>query len=84
MSWLDTLEDMDAAKVKALLAALARGEVGKAGVAIATIEEFGVHSAGSPALVGNTSLSLTLEKTIGEFGGEECLPAQLHPLWIII
>jgi 7-keto-8-aminopelargonate synthetase-like enzyme len=36
-------------------------------VAIATIEEFGVHSAGSPALVGNTSLSLSLEKTIGEF-----------------
>src|SRR3954452_4698232 len=36
-------------------------------VAIATIEEFGVHSAGSPALVGNTSLSLALEKTIGEF-----------------
>ena len=36
-------------------------------VAIATIEEFGVHSAGSPALVGNTSLSLALERTIAEF-----------------
>ena len=35
--------------------------------AIATINEFGVHSAGSPALVGNTSLSLALEKKIGEF-----------------
>jgi 7-keto-8-aminopelargonate synthetase-like enzyme len=40
-------------------------------VAIATIEEFGVHSAGSPALVGNTSLSLALEKTIAEFLGME-------------
>jgi 7-keto-8-aminopelargonate synthetase-like enzyme len=36
-------------------------------VAIQTINDFGVHSAGSPALVGNTSLSLALEKTIGEF-----------------
>ncbi len=36
-------------------------------VAIETIKEFGVHSAGSPALVGNTSLSLSLERTIGEF-----------------
>ena len=35
--------------------------------AIATINEFGVHSAGSPALVGNTSLSLALEQKIGEF-----------------
>ena len=35
--------------------------------AIATINEFGVHSAGSPALVGNTSLSLALEKKIAEF-----------------
>ncbi len=37
------------------------------GAAIEAIDEFGVHSAGSPALVGNTSLSLALEKTIGEF-----------------
>ena len=36
-------------------------------VAIDTINDFGVHSAGSPALVGNTSLSLALEKKIGEF-----------------
>jgi glycine C-acetyltransferase len=36
-------------------------------VAIETIKEFGVHSAGSPALVGNTSLSLALEQKIGEF-----------------
>ncbi|MGH6828752.1 MAG: aminotransferase class I/II-fold pyridoxal phosphate-dependent enzyme [Rhizomicrobium sp.] len=35
--------------------------------AIRTIREFGVHSAGSPALVGNTSLSLGLEKKIAEF-----------------
>lgn len=35
--------------------------------AIETMKEFGVHSAGSPALVGNTSLSLALEKKIGEF-----------------
>jgi len=35
--------------------------------AIATINDFGVHSAGSPALVGNTSISLTLEKKIAEF-----------------
>lgn len=35
--------------------------------AIQAIDEFGVHSAGSPALVGNTSLSLALERTIGEF-----------------
>jgi 7-keto-8-aminopelargonate synthetase-like enzyme len=36
-------------------------------VAIDTIMKFGVHSAGSPALVGNTSLSLELERKIGEF-----------------
>ncbi|MGZ8408800.1 MAG: aminotransferase class I/II-fold pyridoxal phosphate-dependent enzyme, partial [Hyphomicrobium sp.] len=36
-------------------------------VAIDTIMQFGVHSAGSPALVGNTSLSLALERKIGEF-----------------
>ncbi len=40
-------------------------------VAIETIMEFGVHSAGSPALVGNTSLSLTLERKIGAFLGAE-------------
>jgi 7-keto-8-aminopelargonate synthetase-like enzyme len=36
-------------------------------VAIDTVKEFGVHSAGSPALVGNTSLSLALERKIGQF-----------------
>ena len=36
-------------------------------VAIETMMRFGVHSAGSPALVGNTSLSLELERKIGEF-----------------
>lgn len=36
-------------------------------IAIETIKIFGVHSAGSPALVGNTSLSLALERKIGEF-----------------
>src|SRR3546814_5099098 len=35
-------------------------------VAIETMKEFGVHSAGSPALVGNTSLSPATEKKIGE------------------
>lgn len=40
-------------------------------VAIETIRAFGVHSAGSPALVGNTSLSLGLERRIGEFLGLE-------------
>lgn len=35
--------------------------------AIAAIRRFGVHSAGSPALVGNTSLSLALEEHLGEF-----------------
>lgn len=33
----------------------------------AAIEEYGVHSAGSPALVGNTSVSLDLEQRIAEF-----------------
>ncbi|WP_217348935.1 aminotransferase class I/II-fold pyridoxal phosphate-dependent enzyme [Mycobacterium numidiamassiliense] len=33
----------------------------------AAIDEYGVHSAGSPALVGNTSVSLTLERRIAEF-----------------
>src|SRR6202043_403186 len=32
-----------------------------------TIERFGVHSAGSPALVGNTSYSVALERKIAEF-----------------
>jgi glycine C-acetyltransferase len=35
--------------------------------AIETIERCGVHSAGSPALVGNTSHSLALERKIAEF-----------------
>jgi glycine C-acetyltransferase len=35
--------------------------------AIDVMRTFGVHSAGSPALVGNTSLSIKLEETIGEF-----------------
>ena len=33
------------------------------------IETYGVHSAGSPALVGNTSASIALEKKIAEFLG---------------
>jgi 7-keto-8-aminopelargonate synthetase-like enzyme len=37
--------------------------------AVQAMEEYGVHSAGSPALVGNTSLSIALEKKIGEFLG---------------
>jgi 7-keto-8-aminopelargonate synthetase-like enzyme len=32
-----------------------------------TIERCGVHSAGSPALVGNTSYSVALERRIGDF-----------------
>lgn len=35
------------------------------------IEQFGVHSAGSAALVGNTSLSVKLEKKIAEWLGAE-------------
>ncbi|HLH73692.1 MAG TPA: aminotransferase class I/II-fold pyridoxal phosphate-dependent enzyme [Chloroflexota bacterium] len=35
--------------------------------AIDTIERCGVHSAGSPALVGNTSHSVALERKIGDF-----------------
>src|ERR1051326_7490533 len=35
--------------------------------AIETMKQFGVHSAGSPALVGNTSLSLALERKIAAF-----------------
>lgn len=37
--------------------------------AIQAMRDYGVHSAGSPALVGNTSLSIALEKRIGEFLG---------------
>jgi glycine C-acetyltransferase len=36
-------------------------------VAKAVIDEYGVHSAGSSALAGNTKYSLRLEKTISEF-----------------
>ena len=35
--------------------------------AIEVIDRWGVHSAGSPALVGNTSFSVALERKIGEF-----------------
>src|SRR5919199_1864261 len=37
------------------------------GTAKAVIDEYGVHSAGSSALTGNTKYSLKLEKTISEF-----------------
>ena len=37
----------------------------------AVIEEYGVHSAGSSALAGNTTHSLLLERTISEFVGLE-------------
>ncbi|PKP98083.1 MAG: 8-amino-7-oxononanoate synthase [Alphaproteobacteria bacterium HGW-Alphaproteobacteria-13] len=37
--------------------------------AIETMRAYGVHSAGSPALVGNTSLSIGLERKIGDFLG---------------
>ena len=37
--------------------------------AIQAMRDYGVHSAGSPALVGNTSLSLALEDKIAEFLG---------------
>lgn len=37
--------------------------------AIETMREYGVHSAGSPALVGNTSLSIALEDKIADFLG---------------
>jgi 7-keto-8-aminopelargonate synthetase-like enzyme len=36
-------------------------------VAKAVIDEYGIHSAGSSALAGNTKYSLRLEKTISEF-----------------
>ena len=40
--------------------------------AIAAIEQYGVHSAGSAALLGNTANSLKLEAALGEFlGGRE-------------
>lgn len=39
--------------------------------ATATIEEYGVHSAGSSALAGNTKYSLALERAISEFVGLE-------------
>lgn len=39
--------------------------------AIQAIDEFGVHSAGSPALVGNTTVSMALENKIAEFLGTE-------------
>jgi glycine C-acetyltransferase len=39
--------------------------------AIDTMRQFGVHSAGSPALVGNTSLSIALEEVIADFLGTE-------------
>ena len=35
--------------------------------AIETIEEYGVHSAGSPALFGNTKFTIELERTIADF-----------------
>lgn len=37
--------------------------------ALAAIDEFGVHSAGSPALVGNTTVSMALEQKIADFLG---------------
>ena len=37
--------------------------------AIRAMQDYGVHSAGSPALVGNTSLSIALERKIGDFLG---------------
>ena len=43
----------------------------------ATIDEYGVHSAGSSALSGNTRHSLQLEQTIAEFLG--CDHAVLYP-----
>ncbi len=46
-------------------------------VARETLERYGVHSAGSPALVGNTSHSVKLERRIAEFLGME--EAILYP-----
>ncbi len=43
--------------------------------AIQAVKQYGVHSAGSAALLGNTKNSLMLEKTISEFtGGREIVP----------
>ncbi len=39
--------------------------------ALEAIERYGVHSAGSPALVGNTTHSVALERRIAEFLGVE-------------
>ncbi len=42
--------------------------------ALEAIERYGVHSAGSPALVGNTTHSVALERKIAEFlGMADCL-----------
>jgi len=46
-------------------------------VAQETLARYGVHSAGSPALVGNTSHSVALERKIAEFLGME--EAILYP-----
>lgn len=46
-------------------------------VAAETLERYGVHSAGSPALVGNTALSVALERRLAEFLGME--EAILYP-----
>lgn len=45
--------------------------------ALDAIERYGVHSAGSPALVGNTTHSVALERKIAEFLGME--DALLYP-----
>jgi 7-keto-8-aminopelargonate synthetase-like enzyme len=45
--------------------------------ALEAIHRYGVHSAGSPALVGNTSASVKLERTIADFLGVE--EAILYP-----
>ncbi len=45
--------------------------------ALEAIERYGVHSAGSPALVGNTTHSVALERKIAEFLGME--DALLYP-----
>ena len=46
-------------------------------VALEAIDRYGVHSAGSPALVGNTTHSVALERKIAEFLGME--DALLYP-----
>jgi 7-keto-8-aminopelargonate synthetase-like enzyme len=46
-------------------------------VALETVREYGAHSAGSPALVGNTTLSVALERKIADFLGVE--EAILYP-----